>query len=211
MEKGKKVFIPIVTAVFLILVLAIFMIYYFINREHEKDIVEYLKDLKSYSCSINIEVKNGKQHIEYNGKQMYRLGSGYRLELNDKKRVMIYKENKVYVQDVENNKSYTLPLKVDDVYNMTFIGKYIGMLYTAENIKYSIKSIEGIQYALIKITIPCQNKNMSYGVLYVDLKDKCPTELKIYDVKNEERLRVQYKEFQPDPSLEDNLFEPVNM
>lgn len=85
MEKGKKVFIPIVTAVFLILVLAIFMIYYFINREHEKDIVEYLKDLKSYSCSINIEVKNGKQHIEYNGKQMYRLGSGYRLELNDKK------------------------------------------------------------------------------------------------------------------------------
>ncbi|MCR3760556.1 germination lipoprotein GerS-related protein [Clostridium felsineum] len=211
MKKSKKVFIPIGVVVFVMLVLGSVMIYYFINREHEKDVVEYLKDLKSYSCSISMEVKNEKQHIEYNGKQMYRLKSGYRMELNDKKRIMIYKENMVYVQDVENNKTYTLPLKFDDVYNLSFICEYIGMLYTNENIKYSIKSIGGIQYALIKITIPSQNNNMSYGVLYVDLKNKFPTQLKVYDVNNEERLNIEYRDFQPNVNLEDKLFEPVSM
>lgn len=211
MNKNKKILIPIFIAVTVTLLIAFFMIYYFTDKHEEKDVVEYLKELKSYTCSINIEVENSKQHISYTGKQMYKLGKGYRLELNEKKRIMIYKENKIYVYDAENNKSYILPLKFDDVYNMSFVGEYIGMLYTNENINYSIKNIKGVDYVLVKISIPNQNKNMNYAVLYVDLKGKFPTELRIYDIKNEEKLKIKYEEFKPNVQIDEKIFEPVKM
>lgn len=211
MNKNKKILIPIIIAVTVTLLIAFFMAYYFMNKKEEKDVAEYLKGLKSYTCSINIEVENSKQHISYTGKQMYRLGKGYRLELNKKKRIMIYRENKIYVYDAENNKSYILPLKFDDIYNMSFVGEYIGMLYTNENINYSIKNIKGVDYVLIKILIPNQNKNMNYAVLYVDLKGKFPTELRIYDIKNEEKLKIKYEEFQPNVQIDEKTFEPVKM
>ena len=54
----------------------------------EKDTITYLKNLKSYSTDMNMEVKNDKQKLNYSGRQIYSLGLGYRLELNNE-RVLI--------------------------------------------------------------------------------------------------------------------------
>jgi len=139
------------------------------------DITTYLKNMDSYTTEMNMDVKNDKQTINYKAKQSYLRGGGYKLELN-KNRVFIYKnDNKIYVSDKNSGTKYVQSKDFDEVFKLSFIGEYIGLLYTNEEIKYVTKTINNIEYTVIELLIPGNNKNINKALLYVNNKSMLPT------------------------------------
>jgi outer membrane lipoprotein-sorting protein len=174
--------------------------------KNTNDIVSYLKNMTSYTTELNMDVKNDKQTINYKAKQTYLRGGGYKLELN-KSRVFIYKtDDKIYVSDKNNGTKYVQSKSFDEVFKLCFIGEYIGLLYTNEEIKYKIETVNGIEYTVINLFIPGSNKNINNALLYVNTKSMLPEKLVIYDVKGKEKINITYTNFLANVKIEPTEF-----
>jgi outer membrane lipoprotein-sorting protein len=168
-------------------------------------ILYFLKNLDGYNTDFVMETKNDKQTITQEGKQFYNKAQGYRLELGQD-RVFIYKSDKIYAQDLKNNFKYTLDKEFNNGYKISFINEYIKLLYTNEKIKYDFKDIEGKKYQLIELLIPGGSREMSKAVMYVDTKTGFPEWVFVYDEKENERIKITYKNFVSNPEVNLELF-----
>lgn len=175
------------------------------EKEDKKDTIGYFKALNSYSVYTNIEVKNDKQTINYSARQICSIGLGYRLELN-KDIIMLYKDDKIYVSDLKNKQKYSTDKKFDDVYRLSFLEEFIGLLYTNEKIDCSYITKDNEEYELIKTSVPVNNRNINYGVLYVKVKEKIPVKLIIYDNRDNEKIIVSYSDFIANADVDKSLF-----
>lgn len=175
------------------------------GEKNPNEITNFLKDIDGYSTDFVMETKNDKQVITQEGKQFYKKEQGYRLELGQD-RVFIYKEDKIYVQDIKNNFKYTLDKDFNNGYRISFIKEYIKLLYTNEEIKYAFKDIEGKKYQLIELLIPGGSSETSKAVMYVDTKTYFPQWILVYDEKNNERIKITFNNFQAGPELNGDLF-----
>jgi len=170
------------------------------------DITTFLKNMDSYTANMSMNIKNDKQTINYNAKQSYLRGGGYKLELN-KDRVFIFKtDDKIYISDKNNGAKYVQSKDFDEVLKLSFIGEYIGLLYTNEEIKYVAKTLNGIQYTVINLFIPGNNKNINNALLYVNNKSMLPEKMVIYDVVGKEKIEITYTNFLPNVKIEPSEF-----
>ena len=170
------------------------------------DITTYLKNMKSYTTDMNMDVKNDKQKINYKARQVYLQGGGYKLELNND-RVFIFKtDDNIYISDKNNGTKYVQSKDFDVVLKLSFIGEYIGLLYTNEEIKYVIKTINDIEYTVIDLFIPSGNKNINNALLYVNNKSMIPEKMVIYDINGKEKIEITYTNFLPNVEVEPSEF-----
>lgn len=169
------------------------------------EVLDNLKSLNSYSAKVNIKIKNDRQELLYECKQFYDKIQGYRLEIGSE-RVQIYKENKIYVKDNVNGAKYTLEEDFDQTYSLGFIGKYIGLLYTNESIKYSNKETEGNSYQVIELLLPGNNRNMKRADMYINVKAYLPEKIIVYDSKDNERILITYSEMIVNEVMNNELF-----
>ncbi|MFD3155720.1 germination lipoprotein GerS-related protein [Haloimpatiens sp. FM7330] len=191
MKNTKKVLILI-----LIIVLCVISILYFKGKGKKtndmNDVTNILKEIKSYTSDVDIEIVNDKQTLKYKIKQTYSKNEIYKIRLENN-RVLSYEKGNIYVDDIENNRKYVINENLDSVFKLTFIEKYIKLLYTNENIKYNYKDVNGKKYVAVTLDLPGMNKNLSKGVLYIENKTQYPSKLIIYDENNKERIRITYK------------------
>lgn len=176
------------------------------NAKDTEKVIDYLKNLDSYSCDINMKIQNDKQVINYSGKHFFDKKYGYRFEL-DENRILIYKEDKIFVKDLQNGLSYDTDKDFDSVFKLCFIGEYIGLIYTNEKVENSFKNINNEEYQIIHLDIPGNNKNISRADLYVNLRDNFPKYLIVYDSKDREKINVEYSNFKFNPELQEELFD----
>ena len=170
------------------------------------DITTFLKNMGSYTTNMNMDVINPKQTINYKAKQSYLRGGGYKLELNEN-RVFIYKnDDKIYISDKNNGTKYVQSKDFDEVLKLSFIGEYIGLLYTNEEIKYVTKTINDIEYTVIDLLIPGSNKNINKALLYVNNKKMIPDKMIIYDTNGKEKINITYTNFLPNVKIEPSVF-----
>ena len=175
------------------------------SQRDPNEVLYFLKNLDGYSTDFVMETKNDKQTINQEGKQFYNKVQGYRLELGQD-RVFIYKSDKIYVHDVKNNFKYTLDKEFNNGYKISFINEYIKLLYTNEKIKHDFKDIEGKKYQLIELLIPGGSRETSKAVLYVDIKTRFPQWIFVYDEKENERIKISFKNFEANPEVKPELF-----
>lgn len=172
------------------------------KAKNSNDIVSFLKNMESYTTEMNMDIKNDKQTTNYKARQSYLRGGGYKLELN-KDRVFIYKsDDNIYISDKNNGTKYVQSKDFDEVLKLCFIGEYIGLLYTNEEIKYSVEKIKDIEYSVIDLFIPGNNKNINNALLYVNYKSMIPEKLIIYDVNGKEKIIITYSNFLPNIKVE---------
>lgn len=176
------------------------------NVKDTEKAIDYLKNLDTYSCDMTMKIQNDKQVVNYSGKQFYDKRYGYRFEL-DKNRILIYKENSISIKDLQNGLSYSTDKDFDSLFKLSFIGEYIGLIYTNETLSSSFKNLNNEEYQVIHLDIPGNNKNINNSDLYINLKDNLPRYLKIYDVKGEEKINIEYSNFKSNPELQKELFD----
>lgn len=175
------------------------------KKSSSEDIIYALKNMDSYTCDVNIDFKNDRQVVSNSGKQYYDKNIGYRFDLGSD-RTFTYKSNSIYVNDIKNGSRYTTDMDFDSVYKLTFINEYIGLLYTDEQIKTSIKTKDNIKYLSISLLIPGGNRNMQTAELLVDMNTNLPEYLSIYDEKGNEKLNVTYTNFKADAQISSEIF-----
>ncbi|MTK12115.1 MAG: hypothetical protein F8N39_08510 [Clostridiaceae bacterium] len=153
-----------------------------------------------------MKIENDKQTINYTGKQFYDKRYGYRFEL-DKNRLMVYKDNKILVKDLQSGLKYDTEKDFDSLFKLSFIGEYIGMIYTNEVVKNSSKKIGNEEYQVVHLDIPGNNKNISKAELYINKQSSMPKYVIIYDSKGKKKIDVEYSDFKVNPELQKELFE----
>lgn len=165
--------------------------------------VIYLKNLESYSCSFDMEISNDKQKLNYSGRQFYMKDKQYKIELG-KDRVFTYKDDKIYVNDLDGNKKYSTDKDFDSVFKLSIIQEFIRLLYTDEAVKYSFKDVENVNNLLIELNLATGNRDMNKAVLYVDYTTNIPTKLIIYDYKQVQKISINYRNFIPNYDIKGN-------
>lgn len=153
-----------------------------------------------------MKIENDKQIINYTGKQFYDKRYGYRFEL-DKNRLMVYKDNKILVKDLQSGLKYETEKDFDSLFKLSFIGEYIGMIYTNEVVKNSSKKIGNEEYQIVHLDIPGNNKNISKAELYINKHNSLPKHVIIYDSKGNKKIDIEYSDFKANPELQKDLFE----
>lgn len=175
------------------------------NTRNTEEIIYYLKDLNSYSCNVNMSIKNFKEEINYSGKQFYHVKYGDRLDLG-KDEIIFYKQNKIVAKRIGSGNIYNYNKNFDSLFKFCFIDQYISLLYTNEKIENSFQNISNQQYQVIHLDIPGNNKNINKAELYVNVKHNTPTYLIIYDSDGKERIKVHYTDFKANPELGEDVF-----
>jgi hypothetical protein len=92
---------------------------------------------------------------------------------------------------------YITDKNFDSVYKLSFLQEYIGLLYTDEEIRYSVQTIHDKQYQLIYLTIPGNNRNLNKAIMYVNLENGLPEKVVICDIKGNEVISFIYRNFNP--------------
>lgn len=175
------------------------------NKNDPERALNYLKNLDSYTAEVHINITNDKQNIEYDTKQIYSKKYGYRLEVGEE-RVMIYKEDTIQVKDLKNGLQYSTDKDFDSVFKLSFLGEYIGLIYTNEKIEYSLKESAGEKFQVIKLIIPGMNRNIRNAELYTDIKTCEPKYILIYNDQGKEKMRIIYNKFLPNAKIDKELF-----
>ncbi len=168
----------------------------------EYNVIDSLSEIKVYKSDITIEVINDRETNKYEGFQTYKKDIGYKLDLKDK-RSFTFKGNEILVKDKENIKEYTLDKGFDEVFKYGFIGEYIGLIYTNEELEFETETINNSEYFVITTVIPGSNNNICKGSLYYDIKNNRPKKIIIYDNKGRERIIYTYENFNWTDKVED--------
>lgn len=168
----------------------------------EYNVIDFLSEIKAYKSDITIEVVNDRETNKYEGFQTYKKDIGYKLDLKDK-RSFTFKGDEILVKDKENIKEYTLDKGFDEVFKYGFIGEYIGLIYTNEELEFETETINNSEYFVITTVIPGSNNNICQGSLYYDIKNNRPKKIIIYDNKGRERIIYTYENFNWTDKVED--------
>ncbi len=166
------------------------------------NVIDSLSEIKVYKSDITIEVINDRETNKYEGFQTYKKDIGYKLDLKDK-RSFTFKGDEILVKDKENIKEYTLDKGFDEVFKYGFIGEYIGLIYTNEELEFETETINNSEYFVITTVIPGSNNNICKGSLYYDIKNNRPKKIIIYDNKGRERIIYTYENFNWTDKVED--------
>ncbi|WP_416044711.1 germination lipoprotein GerS-related protein [Clostridium tyrobutyricum] len=173
--------------------------------KNTEEIINYLKDLDSYSCNVNIRIENDKQKINYTGKQLYDKKYGKRFELG-KDRLFIYKQNKIFASDLSSGSNYNIDEDFDSLFKFCFIDEYVSLIYTNERVDNSFKNIYNEKYQVISLDIPGNNKNMCKAELYINAVSSVPRFLMIYNSNGEKMVNVEYTDFKSNIELKKDIF-----
>ncbi|HAR85651.1 MAG TPA: hypothetical protein DCR69_07950 [Clostridium sp.] len=168
----------------------------------EYNVIDFLSEIKAYKSDITIEVVNDRETNKYEGFQTYKKDIGYKLDLKDK-RSFTFKGDEILVKDKENIKEYTLDKGFDEVFKYGFIGEYIGLIYTNEELEFETETINNSEYFVITTVIPGSNNNICQGSLFYDIKNNRPKKIIIYDNKGRERIIYTYENFNWTDKVED--------
>ncbi len=168
----------------------------------EYNVIDFLSEIKAYKSDITIEVINDRETNKYEGFQTYKKDIGYKLDLKDK-RSFTFKGDEILVKDKENIKEYTLDKGFDEVFKYGFIGEYIGLIYTNEELEFETETINNSEYFVITTVIPGSNNNICQGSLFYDIKNNRPKKIIIYDNKGRERIIYTYENFNWTDKVED--------
>ncbi|MEG1256132.1 germination lipoprotein GerS-related protein [Clostridium sp.] len=160
----------------------------------EYHVIEALNEIKAYKSNITIEVINDKETNKYEGVQVYKKDIGYKLDLNDS-RSFTFKGDEIQVKDNESTREYTLDKEFDEVFKYGFIGEFIGLVYTNEELKFDTEIINNQEYFIIRTLIPGSNNNIYEGSMYYNVNDYVPKKIVIYDNNHRERIVYTYENF----------------
>lgn len=178
--------------------------------ENSEQAFDYIKGLKNYIAYTKITFKNERSEESIFLKQYSSSNGIYRLDLNED-RTYIYRDDKIFVKDLKNDKQYFLEESFDEVYKNCFLNEYIKLLYSMDQVEYFKESYsEGESITTIygaKVNLPINNLNMSSATLYLDGSRYVPIKLEIFDNKGNLRILIEYLTFDALEEMDSELFQ----
>lgn len=193
------IILTLFTIPILILIIIIFFRHSYVLTN--KEVVERIKNTRMYKSEIEYTVKNSRSEYSENIRLLYYKNMGLRIEF-EKDRVKVYKNGQIFVE--ENGNKYEADKGVDEVYPLADINNILSNeVLTIEEGK---EEWGDKIYIKLIVKLPFENEHMDYACIFLDKENQIPLMTQIYDVKDNERIRITYKTFKKLKKLDKNLF-----
>ena len=193
MKKKKNILLCILLTIGMIGVCGVLIYKQNVELNRPENILDKLSNIDSYSTKVTYIVKNSRAEfkeeglIEFNGDNETKITLENRME--------IFKDDKIYMKYIDENKNYSVSEDFDNFYQFMFINYLSRFLNEENNVTYSYETIENIEYLVIDYLLLSGNQNFYKEKLYIDIKNKKPFKAIIYDKNNAEKLNIGYSEF----------------
>lgn len=166
-----------------------------------EEILESVKNSKAYSSQVDYTIKNSRGEYKEETNIYYGKELGMRIEFGQE-RVKIYKDG--YISMNDNGDEYKVDGDLDKVYTLSFVSNLL--TNEIKDIKEESEEWGDTKYLKVEISLPFKNNHMSSAKLYINKKDKCPIITKIYDINNDEKMTIVYKDFKYLDEIDKELF-----
>jgi outer membrane lipoprotein-sorting protein len=172
-----------------------------------------LAGLETYTATAEIIVRGNKLIGTYKIRQYFKYPDKYRLEViepTDKTgKVTLYDGERIWIHHPQINQTFTMEGYKEVEESSMFPGYFARKLLTGETASYDLKRIGPEEYVVIKVDIPGGNNYRKTQVLYIDKSSMLPARMEILNSDGEAAVTVYYRDFIPNPRLDDNLFRNV--
>ena len=193
MKKKKNILLCILLTIGMMGVCGVLIYKQNVELNRPENILDKLSNIDSYSTKVTYIVKNSRAEfkeeglIEFNGDNETKITLENRME--------IFKDGKIYMKYIDENKNYSVSEDFDNFYQFMFINYLSRFLNEENNVTYSYETIENIEYLIIDYLLLSGNQNFYKEKLYIDIKNKKPFKAIIYDKNNAEKLNIGYSGF----------------
>lgn len=191
---------------FIVGVVAVAAAYQKLYKVTPEEILDEIKKVNAYTVEVTYVIKNARGEIKEQSIQFYDKTIGTRVDFGQD-RILIYKDNKIFIKDLKSNNTYEVDNNFDQFYKLAFlneVGKYI---LNDEEFKYHYSDIEGKRFLILEFSTLSSNENLYKEVFIIDIEKKSPREMIIYDKRGNERGRITYNNYKKADKLDKKLFE----
>lgn len=176
--------------------------------ESSEQAFDYIKSIKNYESNIKVTFLNDKSSESIFLKQYVSSDYGYRLDLENE-RSYLYKNDKIHVKDIKNNREYFVDENFDEIYRYCFLNEYIKLIYSMDEVDYFKQLTDNGERILFasRVNLPTNNLNISYSILYLNEDSYLPFKFEIFDNKGHQRVLIEYLTFDVLEKIDPTLFE----
>ncbi|WP_160677741.1 germination lipoprotein GerS-related protein [Clostridium sp. C8-1-8] len=203
MKKNRLLLILLFLIIAAVSIFAAYQRFFNITPE---EILDEIKEIGAYTTDVSYTAISSRGEVKYDTTQWYDKTQGTKIEFKDG-RINLYKENKIYIKDINSNRQYEMDKDSDQFYKLAFMDEIRKYIVLDNEIKYYYKDINGIRYLMVEFSMLNGNENMDKQLLIIDSENRVPKELIIYDKKGSERGKIVYSNFKKLKNVDKKLFE----
>lgn len=175
------------------------------------DTQKKLNNIDSYYCEVEIISIGNKEPQKYIMKQWFQKPDKYKLEIVKpdelKGKTTIFDGNRAWIYHPAIEQTWIMKNFINYEEQNMFLGYFIRNSLESETVEISSKEIDGEKHLIITTSIPGNHAYFNKKILYFNTKTMNPYLLLVYDVKEQLRIEVRYRNFEYNPKLGDELFQ----
>lgn len=203
--------------VFKSFILIVFLITVFSGCSIKKDevstmekIQNQLKNMESYQCTGTLTRISNKSENVYEIKQYYKSTGEYKLEMLAPEDVAgnytVYNGESVFQYNPRIQGKVIQGVPKSQMRNELFLGCFIKNYFQSEDVNVETGNMDIQKSTVLEAVIPGENKYTATEKLWIDEETLKPLKLVIYDTEGKERYIIEYKDFEYNIDIDENIF-----
>ena len=180
------------------------------NDEIFYEIQKNFYSMNSYQCNAHIIIKESNTPQSYSAKHIYKKPDKYLIE------ILQPEESKGFVTAFDGSGGWLYHPGIKEKLTIKnfkgsqeesmFIGYFLKVAVTGEDVKLSNEVIDNNDYLVVKGKIPGNHSYRSYAKLWIDKGNHIPYKLIVYDKEDKESIEVIYSNFKYNVDIDDDVF-----
>lgn len=179
------------------------------NKNYYSDVTKSLLNLNTYAMSGTVTYISNEEKNTYNMLQYGKKDGTYRIEILDddnSKVTTIFDTDTIYQYNDDMKGVVNVSTTEDSERSEIFITKFVENYETSQNVSVMVSNINNSACTVLEADIPGNHYYFASEKLYIDNETLLPKKLVIYDEDNLERIVVEYEQFIPNPTLDEEIF-----
>ena len=180
------------------------------KEEEFNDIQKTFSEINNYTSVAEIEVTGNKSTKYFKVNHLFEKPDKYVTEILEPKENIgnktIYNGSKAYLYNKQAGQYKILKQVKASEDKMLFLGYFLNNLSSVGHLDISRETIDKVDYIVIGIDLPGNNRYRTYEKLWIDKKTHLPYKLIIYDDKDKETVKIKYKDVKYNIDIKSDTF-----
>ena len=199
----KKLLLMFLVAIPIILITLVIVLRMTAEPNND-EIIKSLKEIKAYKTEIEFVIKNSRDEERQEAIQYYKKDVGGKIEFGED-RSKIYKDGMILVKDNISNKEYSINDSINDLYSLSFLNKLLSYPINNKGIQDGQEEWGETEYIVFTSELFLKNDNLDKVKIFIDKQKKIPIGAIIYDKKDNDRVRIVYRNFEKLKEIDEEL------
>ena len=199
----KKLLLMLLVAIPIILITLVIVLRMTAEPNND-EIIKSLKEIKAYKTEIEFVIKNSRDEERQEAIQYYKKDVGGKIEFGED-RSKIYKDGMILVKDNISNKEYSINDSINDLYSLSFLNKLLSYPINNKGIEDGQEEWGETEYIVFTSELFLKNDNLDKVKIFIDKQKKIPIGAIIYDKKDNDRVRIVYRNFEKLKEIDEEL------